>query len=176
MGLASPNFNVDSSGPVLEWTEDQASTDGKSDFFLYFLMAKFPGKSVIIDSWRNGGSGENLSVYSIRILSSVFYCISSRLRNNGTYTELPLFGTSDLYSPRYRSTAARIDQPYILCCYTSTLFPSHVRSHTLRSLGCEHTDVVFNITHTVADGISDGNADELFRIDFTHLSYLLSIF
>ena len=46
----------------------------------------------------------------------------------------------------------------------------------MRSLGCQHTDVVFNIKHTVADGISNGNANGLFRNDFTSPVYLLCIF
>ena len=46
---------------------------------------------------------------------------------------------------------------------------------SLRSLGCQHTDVVFNITHTVADGISNGNANGPFRNDFTSPVYLICI-
>ena len=45
----------------------------------------------------------------------------------------------------------------------------------MRSLGCQHTDVVFNIKHTVADGISNGNANGPFRNDFTSLVYLICI-
>ena len=45
----------------------------------------------------------------------------------------------------------------------------------MRSLGCQHTDVVFNIKHTVADGISNGNANGPFRNDFTSPVYLLCI-
>ena len=55
------------------------------------------------------------------------------------------------------------------------MFPSHICSHTMRSLGCQHTDVVFNIKHTVADGISNGNANGPFRNDFTSPVYLLCI-
>ena len=53
--------------------------------------------------------------------------------------------------------------------------PPHICSHTMRSLGCQHTDVVFNIKHTVADGISNGNANGPFRNDFTSPVYLLCI-
>ena len=45
----------------------------------------------------------------------------------------------------------------------------------MRSLGCQHTDVVFNIKHTVADGISNGNANGPFRNDFTSPVYLICI-
>ena len=45
----------------------------------------------------------------------------------------------------------------------------------MRSLGCQHTDVVFNIKHTVADGISNGNANGPFRNDFTSPVQLLCI-
>ena len=45
----------------------------------------------------------------------------------------------------------------------------------MRSLGCQHTDVVFNIKHTVADGNSNGNANGPFRNDFTSPVYLLCI-
>merc|ERR1712078_977190 len=46
----------------------------------------------------------------------------------------------------------------------------------MRSFGCQHTDVVFNRKHTVADGISNGNANGPFRYDFTSLVYLLCTF
>ena len=52
------------------------------------------------------------------------------------------------------------------------MFPSHICSHTMRFLGCQHTDVVFNITHTVADKISNGNAAELFRNDLSFLPFM----
>ena len=45
----------------------------------------------------------------------------------------------------------------------------------MRSLGCQQTDVVFNIKHAVADGNSNGNANGPFRNDFTSLVYLLCI-
>ena len=55
---------------------------------------------------------------------------------------------------------------YTFWIHSSNLSPSHIRSHTMRSLGCQHTDVVFNIKNTIADGISNGNANGPFRTDF----------
>ena len=45
----------------------------------------------------------------------------------------------------------------------------------MRSLGCQHTDVVFNIKHTVADGTSNGNANWPFRNNSTSPVYLTCI-
>ena len=73
------------------------------------------------------------------------------------------------------SVAANIYYQYTFWIHISNLFPSHICSHTMRSLGCQHTDVVFNIKHTVADGISNGNANGPFRNDFTSPVYLLCI-
>ena len=73
------------------------------------------------------------------------------------------------------SVAANIYKQYIFWIHISYLLPSHICSHTMRSLGCQHTDVVFNIKHTVADGISNGNANGPFRNDSTSPVYLLCI-
>ena len=53
------------------------------------------------------------------------------------------------------------------------MFFSHHLSSTMGSFGFHYSDVVLNIEHIVADGISNGNANGPFRNDFTSPVYLL---
>ena len=58
-------------------------------------------------------------------------------------------------------------------CYK---FSSHHRSSTMGSFGFQYSDVVLNIEHIVADGISNGNAHGPSRNEFTSPFCFISIF
>ena len=66
-------------------------------------------------------------------------------------------------------------QPNILF-YLCFRFFSHHRSSTMGSFGFHYSDVVINIEHIVADGISNENAHGLSRNEFTSPFCFISIF
>ena len=76
-------------------------------------------------------------------------------------------------SRQTRTHLSIIDHQYIFWIFRCYSLPSHFCSHTIGSFGFQHTDVVFNITHTVADGISNGSIKRTFS-ERLYISFLPS--
>ena len=106
-----------------------------------------------------------------KVYRSPMTCISHTNKTSPPGRRRRIYGVSR----KTRTHISIIDHRYIFWIYTCYSFLSHFCSHTIGSFGFQHTDVVFNITHTVADGISNGNANGPFRNDFTSPVYLLCI-
>ena len=114
---------------------------------------------------RNAGRLTNDNSYptSCKMSTKCGKCISQE-------SYVFIFAAKNTFSQR-DLTASAVDVTAML----HVQFFSHHRSSTMGSFGLHYSDVVLNIEHIVADGISNGNAHGLSRNEFTSHFYLVSI-